>query len=188
MSCDDSMPRLLLHICCGPCATTVIERLSSEYELTGFFYNPNIYPEEEYIRRLEAAREVTKHLGIPLLEGAYESEMFFDTVRGLENEPENGARCPSCYRLRLESTARTAADGSFGIIATTLTVGPMKRAAVINPIGHEEAERYGVSFLDGDWKKRNGFRKSCEMSRQYGIYRQHYCGCLFSMKKDDKIL
>ena len=175
------MPKLLLHICCGPCATTVIERLCDDYSVTGYFYNPNIHPEDEYRRRLKAAREVTGKFGIPLIEGTYEPEIFFDAVRGLENEPENGARCPVCYRLRLAETARVAAGNSFGLIASTLTVGPQKKASVINPIGEEEAECAGLKFLPGDWKKKEGFRRSCELSREYGLYRQEYCGCLFSI-------
>ena len=176
------MSKLLLHICCGPCATTVIEQLRGDYEITGYFYNPNIYPEDEYMNRLLAVNEVTDKFGILLIEQGYEPDLFLDAVRGLENEPENGARCPVCYRLRLKMTARSAADFSFDIIASTLTVGPMKRAAVINPIGKQEAERAGVRFLAGDWKKKDGFKRSCELSREYGIYRQDYCGCIFSMK------
>ena len=178
------MPTLLLHICCGPCATTVIERLSDDYDITGYFYNPNIYPEDEYRCRLESARLVTKHFGIQLVEGQYETRKFFDAVRGLENEPENGARCHVCYRLRLAGTAQIAAKKSYNYFTSTLTVGPKKKALVINPIGEEEAERFGVRFLSGDWKKKGGFKRSCELSLKLDTYRQHYCGCIFSMKQD----
>ncbi|MFC1692402.1 epoxyqueuosine reductase QueH [Candidatus Latescibacterota bacterium] len=177
------MPKLLLHICCGPCATTVIERLSVNYDITGYFFNPNIHPEDEYNRRLEAAHTVADRLGVKLIEGLYDPPVFFDAVRGLEDEPENGTRCPVCYRLRLGGTADAALENSFDTIASTLTVGPMKKARIINPIGEEEAKRSGVRFLGDDWKKKDGFKHSCELSGEFGIYRQHYCGCLFSMRK-----
>jgi len=176
------MSRLLLHICCGPCATVVIERLREDYEVTGYFYNPNIHPEEEYRHRLEAAREAAGRLGVPLIEEMYEPKEFYEAVRGLEQEPENGARCPVCYRLRLGRTAEAARERGFEVIASTLTVGPTKKAAVIDPIGAEAAEKAGVRFLPGDWKKKDGFKRSCEMSRAFGLYRQHYCGCVFSMR------
>ena len=174
------MPRLLLHICCGPCATTVIELLCDQFDVTGYFYNPNIHPEDEYLRRLEAAQEVTNRLGIQLIEGLYEPYIFFEAVRGLENEPENGSRCPVCFRQRLANTAYVAAADSFDFIATTLTVGPMKKASIINPIGENTAGCAGIKFLSGNWKKRNGFKRSCELSSEFDIYRQDYCGCLFS--------
>jgi len=181
---EPPLPRLLLHICCGPCATTVVERLRDEYDITGFFFNPNIHPKEEYRLRLEAARVVTDRLGIPLIEGEYDPDVFFAAVRGLEEEPENGARCPVCFRLRLAETARRARGEGFDCIASTLTIGPMKKAAIIDPIGEEESARTGVAFVCGDWKKRDGFRRSCELSREFGIYRQHYCGCVFSIRDD----
>ena len=179
------MPKLLLHICCGSCATSVIEQLADDYEISGYFYNPNIYPEDEYMRRLEATRTVARRLDIPIIEGAYETGAFLDAVQGLEQEPENGARCEVCYRLRFADTAHTAVNGSYEIIASTLTVGPMKKASVINPIGEEEAGLAGVKFLAEDWKKKDGFRRSCELSREFGIYRQHYCGCVYSMRQDE---
>ena len=175
------MSSILLHICCGPCATVVIERLTGGHDLTGFFYNPNIFPAGEYDRRLEAARVVCADAGIPLVEGAYDPERFDDAVRGLENEPENGARCPVCYRLRLVETARVAAERGFDRIASTLTTGPRKPAAVINPIGESAAADALIAFHPGDWKKLDGFRQSCERSRELGIYRQHYCGCRYSL-------
>jgi len=175
------MQKLLLHICCGPCATHVVEFLRQKYNITGYFYNPNIYPEEEYIKRLDAAREVAKRMGIEIIEGEYEPRTFFNAVKGFENEPENGKRCNICYRLRFYGTAQYAADNSFDCIASTLTLGPQKKASIINPIGISEAEKVGLSFIEGDWKKKDGFKRSCELSHEYGIYRQNYCGCLFSM-------
>ncbi len=179
------MKELLLHICCGPCATHVIEMLRREYAVTGYFSNSNIHPAEEYRRRLDAAREVCRRMEIPLVEDEYSPELFFETARGLEREPENGARCLHCYRLRLSETARFAAEHSFGVMASTLTVGPMKKAALINPIGAGEAGRAGVEFLEADWKKKDGYRRSCELSKAFGIYRQHYCGCVFSQRDTD---
>jgi len=178
------MKKLLLHICCGPCATSVIERLADDYDLTGFFFNPNIHPEEEYTRRLDAAREVCSRLNVPYITGDYNPDQFFEAVRGLEDEPENGARCKVCYRLRFAETAGLAKERGFDIFASTLTLGSMKKAAVINPIGFEEAEKAGIEFLDGDWKKKDGFKRSCELSHEYGIYRQNYCGCTFSIWDD----
>jgi len=178
------MSGLLLHICCGPCATAVVERLRDEYDITCFFFNPNIHPEEEYMRRLEAAREVSRRLECDLIEGEYEPSLFMNAVRGLEHEPENGARCSVCFRQRLSETARVASERGFDMIASTLTIGPMKKASVIDPIGAEEASRFDVAFLEGDWKKKDGFKRSCELSKEYDLYRQHYCGCIFSMREE----
>jgi epoxyqueuosine reductase len=176
------LKHVLLHICCGPCATHVIETLAFEYAVTGYFCNPNLYPQEEYSRRLEAAIEVCARNNIPFVEDPPDHDEFLEAVRGLEEEPENGARCLVCYRLRLERAARAAAWSRCDYMASTLTVGPMKKAAVINPIGAGAAERNSVIFIEADWKKRDGFRRSCELSREMGIYRQHYCGCEFSRR------
>lgn len=174
------MPRLLLHICCGPCSTTVIERLRDRHDITAYFYNPNIHPAEEYERRLAAARAVAHRFGIPFEAGPYEPDVFMTAVRGMEHEPENGARCPVCYRLRLSSAAGFASRHSFEVLASTLTLGPQKRASVINPIGQEVSAEAGITFLDDDWKKKDGFKRSLELSCELGLYRQHYCGCVFS--------
>ncbi len=176
------MPSLLLHICCGPCATTVIERLRDNWTVTGFFYNPNIAPETEYRLRLVAAREVCTRVGVPLIEGVYEPDRYEAAVRGFEDEPENGSRCLVCYRLRLSTAATTAAARGFDAFASTLTTGPRKKASVIDPIGAEAAREADVAFRAGDWKKRDGFNRACELAREFGIYRQHYCGCRFSIR------
>ena len=175
------MHKLLLHICCGPCATHVIEILNQNFKVTGYFYNPNIYPIEEYEKRFETARIVAERQEIPLIHGKYEPQTYFNAVKGFEKEPENGERCKICYRLRFYSTAKLAASKSFDYIASTLTLGPQKKASIINPIGKEESEKAGLSFVEGDWKKNDGFKRSCMLSGEYGIYRQNYCGCLFSM-------
>ena len=176
------MNRVLLHICCGPCATHVIETLAPEYEVTGYFFNPNIHPPAEYLRRLRAAEDVCARFGVGFVEEAPDYSVFREAVRGLEEESENGARCPVCIRLRLGKAAETAARGKFDLLASTLTVGPMKKASLINPIGCEEAGRSGVRFMEADWKKRDGYRRSCEISRDFNIHRQHYCGCEFSFR------
>ncbi len=178
------MSRLLLHICCGPCATRVVEALLPDYHVTGFFYNPNIYPGDEHLRRLEAARVVCGRFGIDLIEEPPDHGTFVRAVRGFEGEPENGSRCIICYRLRLGRTMDAAVRGNFDMTATTLTVGPMKKAGVIDPVGVEEAEKRGIRFLKGDWKKNDGFKRACELSREFGLYRQRRCGCEYSIRND----
>lgn len=176
------MRRLLLHVCCGPCATVVIDTLRTEYAITGFFYNPNLDSAEEYARRRDAAETVCRWGNAQWAEGVFEPERFREVADGLEQEPENGARCTLCYRLRLEETARYAVRNGYDLFASTLTVGPRKHAEVINQVGNDVAERTGVEFLAGDWKKKDGFRRSCAFSRELGIYRQNYCGCAFSFR------
>jgi len=176
------MEQILLHICCGPCGTSVIERLHDTYRIHGYFFNPNIQPEDEYNRRLESACDVADYFGIPMTIADYDTGQYEEAVSGYEQEPENGARCLLCYRLRLEETARFARDNGFSIFASTLTLGPQKRASVINPIGHEIAGKYGLRFIDGDWKKQDGFKRSLELSRTLKLYRQKYCGCLLSIR------
>ncbi|MEO0025721.1 MAG: epoxyqueuosine reductase QueH [candidate division WOR-3 bacterium] len=177
-------PRLLLHICCGPCATVVIERLQGQYQITSFFYNPNIFPPKEYQRRCEAAERVAAFYNIRLIPGVYDHEAFLRAVSGLELEPEGGSRCHVCFRLRLLAAARQAKELGFTLFASALTVGPNKQAAVIDSLGAEVGAGLGIGFLAGDWKKQDGFRRSVELSRQLDLYRQHYCGCEFSLKKN----
>ncbi|MFQ5816192.1 MAG: epoxyqueuosine reductase QueH [Candidatus Hydrothermarchaeaceae archaeon] len=181
-------PGLLLHICCAPCSTHVVEKLMGSYDVTGFFYNPNIHPRDEYVHRLETARGYAGKIGVELLEGEYDVERWMEATRGYENEPEGGARCPICYRLRLEETAKRAKAGGYDYFATTLTISPHKKAAVINPIGMEMAEKYGVNFHGEDFKKKDGFGHSVEMSKEHGLYRQEYCGCVYSREERPKRL
>lgn len=173
-------PKLLLHICCGPCATEVIRRLRLEYEVVGFFYNPNIAPDDEYHRRMMEVQRISALWRVLVDSGPYEHDRFLEAVRGAENEPEGGHRCTRCYRLRLEATAARAAENGCSFVASTLTVGPHKRAAVINAVGVEACARHGVGFLEADWKKQDGLRRSIEHSRELGLYRQNYCGCEFA--------
>ena len=181
------VPTLLLHSCCAPCSSYVLEYLSSHFLITVFYYNPNIYPPEEYaFRAAEQERFIkafpTKH-PVSFIEGAYETGRFYEIAKGLEDAPERGERCRRCYRLRLEETAKLAAEKDFDYFTTTLSISPMKDADVLNEIGRELGERYGRAYLFADFKKRNGYLRSTELSKEYGMYRQNYCGCVFSMRE-----
>lgn len=173
--------RLLLQGCCGPCSSYVLEYLTRFFDVTLLYYNPNIRPEAEYEKRLGALRELLSRMpegaSVKLVEPGWRGAEFTEAIRGLENEPEGGARCPVCFRLRLEETARLAAEGGFDFFGTTLTVSPHKNAPMLNAIGEALAQKYGVRWLPSDFKKRNGYLRSIQLSKQYGIYRQEYCGC-----------
>ncbi len=177
-------PKLLLHICCGPCATEVIRRLKDGYEVVGFYCNPNTHPEEEYNKRLMEVQRLSALWRVLVDVAPYDHGRFLEAVHGLEAEPEGGSRCRACYRLRLEESARRAADNGCTYLATTLTIAPMKKAAVIHPIGREAATQHGLVFVEEDWKKRDGFKHSIEISKDLGLYRQNYCGCEFSRGRD----
>ncbi len=173
--------KVVLHVCCGVCAAGAATRLQEEgHEVTGFFYNPNIYPETEFSRRLEVARRVAAELGFRLEAPDYRPEEWSKVAGHLPDEPEGGRRCDICYRLRLERTARFFATSDADAFTTTLTVGPMKRAAVINAIGQEIG---GERFLARDFKKKEGYRRAITLAKQWDLYRQHYCGCEFSLPK-----
>ncbi len=181
---EDRVPRLLLHSCCAPCSSYVMEYLSGYFEITVFYYNPNITEEEEYRRRAaEEARLISEmpfaH-PVTFLEGAYEPKRFYEAVRGLEQIPEGGERCRECFRLRLAESAKAAVREGCDYFTTTLTISPLKNAAVLNELGEEAAAEYGTVFLPSDFKKRNGYKRSIELSGEYGLYRQDYCGCIFS--------
>ncbi len=171
--------KLLLHVCCAPCATYVVQELKPPL---AYFYNPNIHPKEEYLLRLSEFRRYASITGLEFIEGPYDTENWFNVIRGYENEPEGGKRCEICYRERLEKAALIAKEKGYTHIATTLTIGPTKKASVINEIGEKIAEVYGLKFISGDFKKRDGFKISCELSKQFNLYRQKYCGCLFSKR------
>jgi predicted adenine nucleotide alpha hydrolase (AANH) superfamily ATPase len=173
--------KLLLHICCGVCAAGVVERLTSEgHEVHGYFYNPNIHPLEEYNRRLEAARIVARELKFPLEEGPYIPEEWYRETESLENEPEGGRRCEVCFRHRLEKTWLYLLDSGLDAFTTTLTVSPRKSAKVINRVGKEIG---GDRFLERDFKKKAGFQRSIEIAKELALYRQDYCGCIYSVRK-----
>ena len=174
-------PRLLLQSCCGPCSTYVLSYLKQYFDITLLYYNPYIQPRAEYDLRLENQRKVLAAMPeVHILECAYDGEAYNAAVRGLEGEPEGGARCTVCFRLRLEETARLAAEGKFDYFCTTLTVSPHKDAARINTIGRALGEQYGVAWLPSDFKKREGYKQSITLSRELDLYRQDYCGCLYS--------
>lgn len=175
--------RLLLHVCCGPCATAVLERLSRDYEVTPYWYNPNIQPAEEYALRLEAALRLAAELGLamPLHQGG-EAE-FAELIAGLEDLPEGGARCLRCYELRLRQAVAYAAAHGFTHVACTMSVSPHKSAAAINAVGERLAAEAGLTFVSEDFQQEGGFARSVELSKQYGLYRQKYCGCLPSRRR-----
>ena len=178
------VPRLLLHVCCAPCSSYCLEYLSEYFDITVYYYNPNISKKEEYLKRLaEEERYISvkefKH-PVKLTESTYDPQEFFDAVRGLEKEPEGGLRCRECFKLRLEASAKKAKELGFEWFTTTLTISPLKNAALLNEIGAEMGEKYGVKWLPSDFKKKEGYKRSIELSREYGLYRQDYCGCVFS--------
>ena len=181
------VPRLLLHSCCAPCSSYVLEYLSRYFEITVFYYNPNIYPPEEFGKRVEEQKRLIAQLPaehpISFLDGPYEPERFYEMAKGLEQVPEGGARCFKCYRLRLTETAEMACAGKYDYFTTTLSISPLKNAEKLNEIGGQLAKDYGVDYLYSDFKKRNGYKRSTELSREYGLYRQDYCGCVFSMRE-----
>lgn len=175
-------PRLLLHACCAPCSSYVLEYLSSIFDITLFFANPNITPFEEYQKRLDELKRLVKEmkLDIDIKEDNYNADEFYAIAKGLENAPEGGERCKKCYRLRLEKAAREAKIGEYDYFTTTLSISPHKNAAWINEIGGELENEYSIKFLPSDFKKKNGYKRSIELSKQYGLYRQNFCGCEFS--------
>lgn len=183
-------PALLLHSCCGPCSSAVVERLVDEFEVTVFFYNPCITEEDEYRRRKEAQMQFIEKFNVENLgkckvlfrEGPYRPTEFFKATEGLSDEPEGGKRCKVCFAQRLEKTAETASLCGCDYFGTTLTVSPHKNYKLISETGRSIALRYGLTFLDRDFKKKDGFKRSIELSKKYGLYRQDYCGCKYSKR------
>lgn len=178
---------LLLHACCAPCATHVIEQLSRLYSVTALFYNPNIQPDEEYQQRLQAMHRLCRLTGTPLLVESSPVAVWDGWVQGLEDEPEQGRRCRQCFFGRLEYSVRMADQLGFPWVATTLTVSPRKPAAAINAIGVSVAANAGTCYLESDFKKKDGFKRSCELSKHYDLYRQNYCGCRYSRTDRDAL-
>ena len=179
------MKKLLLHSCCGPCSSACIERLLAEtdYYVTIFYYNPNIYPEEEYLHRKNEQVRLINELTNPrvnFIDCDYEPQEFERCAIGLENEKEGGARCPKCFALRLYKTAQVAKLNGYDAFATTLTVSPHKNAQIITGVGNQIAQEVGISYLPYDFKKKEGFKRSIQLSKQYNLYRQNYCGCKYS--------
>lgn len=180
-------PTLLLHSCCAPCSSYVLEYLSEYFRITVLYYNPNIYPESEYHTRAEEQKRFIATLPtrypVDFIEGAYVPEDFYRCARGMEQLPEGGARCFACYRLRLEKAADTAKEKGCSFFASTLSISPLKNAEKLNEIGEQLAREYQVRWLPNDFKKKNGYKRSTELSREYGMYRQDYCGCVYSLRE-----
>ena len=182
-----SKPRLLLHSCCGPCSSASLEKLANFFDITVVYYNPNIYPKSEFEKRLAEQKKLIKNAfnGIKLIEIDYNEEEFLSCIKGLEAEKEGGARCNVCFSLRLKKTALLAKELGFDYFGTTLTISPHKNEQIINALGEKIAEELGMNFLYSDLKKHDGYKRSIELSRQYDIYRQEYCGCRFSVPKEN---
>ncbi len=179
----DSKPKLLLHSCCGPCSSAVIERLRPYFQITVFYYNPNIEPEAEYLKRQACQIELLDQLAIPYLAPSYDHELFQNTIKDQELVKENHHRCALCINLRLSQTAQKAKTEGFAYFGTTLTISPHQDAQLINQIGLKLALEDKINFLPADFKKQNGYQRSIELSNKYHLYRQNYCGCLASKKQ-----
>ena len=187
---EQRAPSLLIHSCCAPCSSYVLEYLSEYFKITIFYYNPNIYPESEYTKRIleqqKLIRDMKFRYPVSFLAGKYDKEKFYEMAAGMEDLKEGGARCMKCYELRLTEAARQAVAGEFDYFTTTLSISPMKNAQKLNEIGVRVGEEYGVKYLVSDFKKKNGYKRSTELSREYGLYRQDYCGCVFSKMERER--
>ena len=180
----DKKPTLLLHSCCAPCSSYCLEYLTQYFDITIFYFNPNISPESEYIKRVNEVQRLLKEMpacsGVKFIGGRYEPKEFYECAKGLEDAPEGGERCLKCFRLRLGEAVRVAKELNADYVCTTLTISPMKSAENLNRIGEEEAQKAGMHWLPSDFKKRNGYKRSIELSAEYDLFRQDYCGCVFS--------
>ncbi len=188
ISQNGTKPKLLLHTCCAPCSSYVLEYLASIFDITVYYYNPNITEKNEYTFRTEEVKRLLAEMTdntVHFAEGEYEPKSFFDAVKGLESEKEGGKRCSRCYRLRIKKTAEYAKEHGFDYFTTTLSISPLKNAEKLNEIGKEESEKVGVKYLFSDFKKKNGYKRSIELSKKYNLYRQNYCGCIFSKTKEN---
>ena len=187
---EGAKPSLLLHSCCAPCSSYVLEYLAPYFNICDFYYNPNISPKQEYEDRKEELVRLISEMGlstqVTFLEGTYQPEDFFAMAKGLEDLPEGGERCFKCYEMRLRESAKIAKEQGAEYFATTLTISPLKNAQKLNEIGEKLAEEYGVKYLPSDFKKKNGYKRSVELSAQYELYRQNYCGCVFSKLQSEK--
>lgn len=197
-----NVPTLLLHSCCAPCSSYVLEYLSQYFQIAVFYYNPNIYPPEEYTKRVKEQenfiQRFTAHVSaegegkdrafypIDFVEGSFAQDKFYDLVKGLEDVPEGGERCFLCYEMRLREAAEYAKRLNMDYFTTTLSISPLKNAEKLNEIGEKLAEEYGISYLCSDFKKKDGYKRSVELSKEYGMYRQDYCGCIFSKREREQ--
>lgn len=187
---EEKVPRLLMHSCCAPCSSYCIEYLSKYFEITIFYYNPNIYPPKEYTHRVQEQKRLVSQMNVihkvEVAEGTFEPKEFYEAVKGTEHIKEGGERCFKCYELRLRETAKEAKMGEFDYFTTTLSISPLKNAEKLNEIGENLADEYGIKYLNSDFKKKNGYKRSIELSKEYNLYRQNYCGCVFSMKEKEE--
>ncbi len=188
LSLANKRPSLLLHACCAPCSSYVLEYLTQYFDITVFYYNPNISPENEYLHRVSEIKRLISEMcpSVNFIEGRYEPEKFYEMAKGLENEPERGARCLKCYRMRLEESAAVAKENKFDYFTTTLSISPQKDSIVLNSIGKEISEKYDIPYLFSDFKKKGGYKRSIELSAQFHLYRQNFCGCIFSKMQSQK--
>ncbi len=177
-----SKPGILLHICCGTCSLYPYLFLKKDFNVTFFYYNPNIFPKKEYVKRLEGVRTVSKIYAVPLIIGKYEIKKWLNLTTNFKDEPEGGKRCSLCFRIRLEKTAETAKKLGFDLFGTTLTISPHKNQKIINSTGLELGLLKGIGFFQADFKKKEGFKKTMELSKNLNLYRQNYCGCIYSKK------
>ena len=186
---EECVPSLLLHSCCAPCSSYCLELLSSYFKVTVFYYNPNIYPPEEYDMRVEEQRRFVEQFPakypISFVEGNYDTSRFYAMAQGKERLKEGGERCFSCYEMRLRETCEYAKAHGFDFFTTTLSISPLKNATKLNEIGEQLEQEYGVSYLYSDFKKKNGYKRSTEISKEYEMYRQEYCGCVYSIRKQE---
>ena len=187
---NNTIPTLLLHSCCAPCSSYVLETLSNYFKITIIYYNPNIYPEEEYLKRKKEEKRFIKEFPtkykIEMLDCDYDGNLFFEMARGLENLKEGSERCYKCYSLRLNKTAIVAKENNFDYFATTLSISPYKNSDWINEIGRNLEKKYNIKYLPADFKKKNGYKRSIELSSIYSLYRQDYCGCIYSKVEREK--
>ena len=184
---NGSVPKLFLHSCCAPCSSYTLEYLSNYFDITVYYYNPNISPKQEFDKRFNEQKRLIDSLPakhkIKLVEGEYNYDDFLNIAKGLENVAEGGERCFNCYRMRLESTAKIAKAQGYDYFCTTLSISPLKNSRKINEIGYETAEKYDIKWLPSDFKKREGYKRSIELSKEYNLYRQNFCGCVYSKKE-----
>lgn len=186
------IPRLLLHVCCAPCSSYCLEYLSQYFRITVYYFNPNISIKEEYLHRLNEEKRLISEMEfenpVDIIEGVYNPQMYFDAVKGLENEPEGGKRCEKCFELRLNSAAETAKKGGYDYFTTTLTISPLKNAQLLNDTGAAAGKAHGVSWLYSDFKKKEGYKRSIVLSKEHNLYRQNYCGCIFTSRFSGRVL
>jgi predicted adenine nucleotide alpha hydrolase (AANH) superfamily ATPase len=187
---EKRVPSLLLHSCCAPCSSYILEYLSQYFEITVLYYNPNIYPPSEYEVRVKEQQQFINEINaghtIRFIEGNYDTKQFYEVTKGLEKEKEGGERCFRCYELRMREAAQIAREKGFDYFTTTLSISPLKNAHKLNEIGNKLEKEYGVKYLYSDFKKKNGYKRSVELSKEYHLYRQDYCGCVFSMRKNEE--